>query len=176
MSLKKDMLNLYYPNLERSMSTFRRSPPMSLSPDNRVNDHPLILGFDPGRDKCGVALVGTDRSICFHEVVAADAAVSVINTLQQQYGPTQLVMGNQTTSRQWRQKLEQQLGVALPITMIDERYSTLEARDRYWTMYPPKGLARLIPQGMRDVPRPIDDIVAIILVERYLDQVTDERA
>jgi RNase H-fold protein (predicted Holliday junction resolvase) len=131
----------------------------------------LILGFDPGRDKCGVAVVSTHRSILFHKVVTAAAAISTIDTLQQQYGPSQLIVGNQTTSLQWRQQLEQQLAVPLPITLIDERYSTLEARDRYWTMYPPQGLMRLIPQGMRDVPRPIDDIVAIILVERYLDQV-----
>jgi RNase H-fold protein (predicted Holliday junction resolvase) len=143
---------------------------MSISPDNLTPPPSLILGFDPGRDKCGVAVVGADRKIWFHEVVAAAAAVSVLDRLQQQYDPTQLVMGNQTTSLQWKQQLEQQLAVPLPIAMIDERHSTLEARDRYWTMYPPKGLARLVPQGMRDVPRPIDDIVAIILVERYLDQ------
>jgi RNase H-fold protein (predicted Holliday junction resolvase) len=134
----------------------------------------LILGFDPGRDKCGIAVVSTHRSILFHEVVAAAATIATINTLQQQYGPSQLVMGNQTTALQWRQQLEQQLAIPLPITLIDERYSSLEARDRYWTMYPPKGLTRLIPQGMRDVPRPIDDIVAIILVERYLDRAASQ--
>jgi RNase H-fold protein (predicted Holliday junction resolvase) len=56
----------------------------------------------------------------------------------------------------------------LQIVQVDERYSSLEARDRYWQMYPPQGLARLLPQGMRQPPRPIDDIVAILLVERYL--------
>jgi RNase H-fold protein (predicted Holliday junction resolvase) len=131
---------------------------------------PLIVGFDPGRDKCGLAVVGRDRSICFHEVVPAAETIAALNALQQQYGPEQLVMGNQTTALQWRLELEQHLTPPLPIAMIDERYSTLEARDRYWAMYPPKGLMRLIPQGMRDVPRPIDDIVAIILVERYLDR------
>lgn len=135
-----------------------------------MNVLPLILGFDPGRDKCGVAVVGTDRSIRFHEVVPAAGAIAVINTLGQEHSITQLVLGNQTTALQWRQQLEQHLTPSLPITMIDERYSTLEARDRYWAMYPPKGLTRLIPQGMRDIPRPIDDIVAIILVERYLEQ------
>ena len=55
---------------------------------------------------------------------------------------------------------------------IDERYSTLEARDRYWQMYPPRGLAKLLPQGIRTLPRPIDDIVAILLIERYLERLT----
>ena len=56
--------------------------------------------------------------------------------------------------------------------MVDERYSTLEARDRYWLMYPPKGLNLLIPKGLRTLPRPIDDIVAILLIERYLSRLT----
>jgi RNase H-fold protein (predicted Holliday junction resolvase) len=143
---------------------------MTVIQDPPLDTLPLILGFDPGRDKCGVAVVRTDRNVCFHEVVPAAEAIATINALGQQYNITQLVLGNQTTALQWRQQLEQNLTPLLPITLIDERYSTLEARDRYWAMYPAKGLTRLIPQGMRDVPRPIDDIVAIILVERYLEQ------
>ncbi len=131
---------------------------------------PLIFGFDPGRDKCGIAVVGHDLSVYEHEVVPAEEAITRIQTWMQQYSTHTLVMGNQTTAKQWQQRLEQALEV--PVSLIDERYSTLEARDRYWAMYPPKGLARLVPQGMRDVPRPIDDIVAIILVERYLAQLS----
>jgi RNase H-fold protein (predicted Holliday junction resolvase) len=138
--------------------------------DKIQNATPLILGFDPGRDKCGVAVVGRDRSIYFHKVISAAETIAAIDALQQQYGPERLVMGDRTTALQWRQQLERHLAVPLPIETIDERYSTLEARNRYWAMYPPKGLARLIPQGMRDVPRPVDDIVAVILVERYLDR------
>jgi RNase H-fold protein (predicted Holliday junction resolvase) len=129
---------------------------------------PLILGFDPGRDKCGIAVVRQDLYLYEHEVVPAEAAITKIQTWMQQYSIHTLVMGNQTTAKQWQQRLEQALDV--PINLIDERHSTLEARDRYWAMYPPKGLGRLVPQGMRDTPRPIDDIVAIILVERYLAQ------
>ncbi|MEM9980093.1 MAG: resolvase, partial [Cyanobacteria bacterium P01_D01_bin.2] len=50
---------------------------------------------------------------------------------------------------------------------------SLEARDRYWEMFPPKGLNRILPQSMRSIPRPIDDIVAILLIERYLNKLTE---
>jgi RNase H-fold protein (predicted Holliday junction resolvase) len=128
----------------------------------------LFLGFDPGRDKCGISVVRNDLYVYEHEVVPAEDAIAKIHSWMQQYELHSLIMGNQTTAKQWQQRLKQSLSI--PIALIDERYSTLEARDRYWAMYPPKGLVRLIPQGMRDVPRPIDDIVAIILVERYLAQ------
>jgi RNase H-fold protein (predicted Holliday junction resolvase) len=128
----------------------------------------LFLGFDPGRDKCGVAVLDHDRIVYCHTVVAAAEAIAKIQDLCQHYTIQILVMGNQTTAKQWQQRLAQQ--ISIPIEFVDERYSTLQARDRYWEMFPPKGLTRLIPKGMRDVPRPIDDIVAIILVERYLAQ------
>ncbi len=131
----------------------------------------MILGFDPGRDKCGVAITDEDSKLYYHEVVASSQAILTINNLVQQFTVNLLVMGNQTTSKQWKKRLENELLLSLPIVMIDERNSTLEARDRYWEMYPPQGLMRLIPQGMRNPPRPIDDIVAILLIERYLDSI-----
>jgi RNase H-fold protein (predicted Holliday junction resolvase) len=127
-----------------------------------------IIGFDPGRDKCGIAVRERDGEIACHEVVAAEATIPFIQSLCQQFPVTLLVMGNQTTAKQWKQKLEAQLSPTFPIVMVDERNSSLEARERYWQMYPPQGLTRLIPQGMRLPPRPIDDIVAILLIERYL--------
>jgi len=128
----------------------------------------LILGFDPGRDKCGVAVMGNERQLLYHQVVTSDEAIATIQQLCQQFAIETLVMGDQTTAKSWRQKLERDLSLSLPIVLVDERYSTLEARDRYWQMYPPKGLERVIPQGLREPPRPIDDIVAILLIERYL--------
>lgn len=126
----------------------------------------MILGFDPGRDKCGLAVMDIQQTLHHHAVVPASEVLATIQALQQQYGVTQIVMGDQTSAKQWQQRL-QALPNLPPIALVDERYSSLEARDRYWEMYPAKGLTRLIPQGMRDLPRPIDDIVAILLIERY---------
>jgi RNase H-fold protein (predicted Holliday junction resolvase) len=133
----------------------------------------IIIGFDPGRDKCGVAAMEQGSELICHEVIAAEVVISFIQSLCQQFPVALLVMGNQTTSKQWKQKLETELSPTFPIVMVDERNSSLEARDRYWQMYPPRGLTRLIPQGMRLPPRPIDDIVAILLIERYLKIDTD---
>ncbi|BAZ28474.1 resolvase domain-containing protein [Cylindrospermum sp. NIES-4074] len=133
---------------------------------------PVILGFDPGRDKCGVAVMGLDRQLYYHQVVAAKDAIATLETLCQQFPVSLVVMGNQTTAKQWKQQLQQELAQSLNIILVDERYTTLEARDRYWLMYPPQGLTKLLPKGLRQPPRPIDDIVAILLIERYLNRLT----
>ncbi|MEG4317496.1 MULTISPECIES: pre-16S rRNA-processing nuclease YqgF [unclassified Microcoleus] len=131
----------------------------------------MILGFDPGKDKCGIAVMGRDKKVCYHQVVPSESAISTIQSLCEEFAIELLVLGDQTTSKTWKQKLTQSLSPEIEIVRVDERYSSLEARDRYWQMYPPTGLSRLIPQSMRTPPRPVDDIVAIVLIERYLNKI-----
>ncbi len=127
----------------------------------------IYLGFDPGKDKCGVAVMDDAGAALYHEVLLSDALLEQLPALCEQWQVSQVVMGDRTTAKQWQKKLVQSLP-KIPVTLVDEHYSTLAARDLYWEMYPPQGFQRLIPQGMRLPPRPIDDLVAIILVRRYL--------
>jgi RNase H-fold protein (predicted Holliday junction resolvase) len=127
-----------------------------------------ILGLDPGRDKCGVAVMDSNQEVVYHQVIDSAKAIAIIQQLTQTYVIDLIVMGDGTTSQAWQQKIKFNL-LTVAITTINETNSTLEARDRYWTMYPPQGLQRLIPKGLRTPPRPVDDIVAIILIERYLE-------
>ena len=133
---------------------------------------PVILGLDPGRQKCGLAIMGVDRILRYQAVVAVDAVLSTIEELRRQFPISTIVLGDQTGSKQWKDTLTQ-LADPPRIMVVDERYTSLEARDRYWQMYPPTGLAKLLPQSFRTVPRPIDDIVAILLIERYLNRLTE---
>ena len=139
-----------------------------LTPPDFSLTQPVILGFDPGRDKCGLAVMGPERQVHYHQVVAGGDAIATIQVLLQKFSISLLVMGDQTTAKRWKQQLECDLP-PLDIVLVDERYSSLEARDRYWEMYPPKGLSRLLPRSLVTPPRPWDDIVAILLIERYLD-------
>ncbi|NJK56271.1 MAG: pre-16S rRNA-processing nuclease YqgF [Pleurocapsa sp. SU_5_0] len=129
-----------------------------------------ILGLDPGRDKCGVAVINSKQQLLYHQVIDSTKAIATIKQLAHKYTIDLIVMGDGTTSKAWQQELESNF-LNLPVTTVNEINSTLEARDRYWIMYPPQGLQRLIPQGLRTPPRPVDDLVAIILIERYLESV-----
>lgn len=125
-----------------------------------------ILGLDPGRDKCGIAVINAQGEVVDHQVVDSAETISQIKLLVEKLAIDLIVMGDGTTSKTWRQKIASDLP-NLSVTTINETNSTLEARDRYWHMYPAMGLQRLIPQSLRTIPRPVDDIVAIILLERY---------
>lgn len=132
----------------------------------------MILGFDPGRDKCGLAIADKKR-ILYHQVVDSHKAITIIQQLLKEYGVDVIVIGNGTTSKDWSKKIKDNSNENLSIVAVNEKNSTLEARDRYWIMYPPNRLQRIIPPGLRVPPRPVDDIVAILLIERYLNVQTN---
>lgn len=129
----------------------------------------MLLGFDPGKQKCGLAVMGLDRKLHFQAVISSQKAVSKVRILLESYPISLMVMGDQTASKQWKTQLQSTFP-DLRIITVDERYSSEEARLRFWEIYPAKGLMKLIPLGMRSPDRPIDDIVAIILIERYLSR------
>lgn len=140
-----------------------------VGPEIEQQTEPPILGFDPGRDKCGLALVQRDGQPRHRQVVPSASVLQIVHQWAQLHGLTQVILGDQTSSRHWHDQLQQ----ALPqcsITLIDERNSSLEARQRYWDYHPPRGWNWLLPKGLRTPPTPYDDIVAQILVERYLEQ------
>lgn len=124
------------------------------------------LGFDPGKDKCGAAVVDATGRALHWEVVPSAQVLERLPQLVADWQVQQIVMGDRTMAKQWQQKLAV---LGLPMALTDEHNSSLEARGLYWEMYPPQGLQKLVPEGMRLPPRPIDDLVAIILVRRYLN-------
>ena len=128
----------------------------------------MILGLDPGRDKCGLAVMKQTKQIVARLIVDSNQTISTIQRLCQEYNIDLIVMGNGTTSKDWYYKIKSNLTSEISVVTINESNSTLEARDRYWLMHPPQGFQRIVPQGFRIPPCPVDDIVAILLIERYL--------
>lgn len=56
----------------------------------------------------------------------------------------------------------------LPIALVDERNTSLLARQRYYDDHPPRGLLRLVPRGLLVPKAPLDGYAALLIVERYL--------
>ncbi|MBP2627246.1 MAG: Holliday junction resolvase YqgF [Firmicutes bacterium] len=134
--------------------------------------NPIIIAIDPGREKCGIAVVHKNEGVLTQQVINTTELNSVIQRLGTDYETSTVVIGDRTSSKEARQNLEQMkiAGQLLTITLVDEHRSTDQARLRYWQANPPKGFKRLIPVTMQVPPRPIDDYVAVILAERYFNK------
>ena len=131
---------------------------------------PPILAIDPGREKCGVAVLEQGKNVLWHGVVPTAELMPVSRELTKQYGLRTVILGNQTYSGEIRGTLQSLLDSQLvsEIIFVDERGSTEAARSRYWQALPPSGWRRFLPRGLLIPPCAIDDFAAIILGERFL--------
>ena len=125
-----------------------------------------VLAIDPGREKCGVAVLASDGRVLVQEVVATERLAAMVSTHLTAYEPT-VIMGNGTTSADAKKRVEA-LGVS--VTLVDEYRTTDAAKCAYWEAHPPRGWRRLMPRGMLVPPVPVDDFVAVILAQRFLEK------
>ena len=132
-----------------------------------------IAALDPGRDKCGFAVLERSGRVCMQRVIATAALEQEVQAAQLQYGFTQEIEGNGTTSQSARQRLTEALP-DLTILVVDEYRTTELAKGEYWKAYPPRGWRRLLPVTMQVPPVPVDDFVAVILARRYLEQMEEK--
>ncbi len=126
-----------------------------------------LLAIDPGRDKCGVAVVQTDGKVRYRAVVPTDDLPARARRLMEEYGVDTVVLGDRTAARRVERALRG-AGLAAHLTVVDEHRSTEEGRRRYFQENPRRGWRRLLPVSMQTPPRPYDDYVAVVLAERYL--------
>lgn len=126
-----------------------------------------ILAVDPGRDKCGLAVLGRQGEIILHKVVATDELEKNAKELWQSEQPALLVIGDGTTSGRARKRLEDAVP-ELKVETVDEYRTTDEAKLLYWELNPPTGLKKLFPVTMLTPPCPVDDLAAVVLGRRFL--------
>ncbi|NLJ79412.1 MAG: Holliday junction resolvase RuvX [Firmicutes bacterium] len=124
-----------------------------------------VVAVDPGREKCGIAVVA-DGEALKQQVVERRCYLQVLERIFENYRIEKIVIGDGTGSAEF----VTEIGSAFPaysISVVDEYRSTEEARLRYWQEHRPRGWRRVLPTSMQVPPEPYDDYVALILAERF---------
>ena len=131
-----------------------------------------ILAVDPGREKCGLAVLDRDQGVLDRRIVPTDQLAAAVSELIVAHECRVIALGSQTHSAAVRQILAPLLEQKQvdEIATVDEHGSTEEARLRYWKSTPPTGWKRFLPSGLLVPPCAIDDFAAIILGERYFQK------
>ncbi len=127
----------------------------------------VIVAVDPGRDKCGIAVVRGDLAVLQREIAPREAAVARVSELARAHGACAVVLGDRTASKALARDLEANTP-GLEFAFIDEHMSSVEGRRRYLLDHPLPGLlGRLVPVSLRTPREPFDDYVAVVLAERF---------
>jgi hypothetical protein len=122
--------------------------------------------------KCGYAVVSPHGERVSIEIVPADKLVERVaeDVLA---GIAMVCVGDATRSSTIVEMLRR-TWPTLPITLVDERNTSLEARRRYYEDHPPRGLLRFIPRGLLVPKAQLDGYAALLIIERYLSSRVDQ--
>lgn len=145
----------------------------------------MILGIDPGRGKTGWAITDelgqlllsgifptVESESFFQGVEQLSPEIIAPYVLEGKVGEiggiylNECVVGN-GTGKELLFSLAQTL--PLRVKLVPEKGTTLQSRDLYWRIHPPKGLQRILPAALRVPPRDVDDLAAWAIVLRHLE-------
>ena len=134
-------------------------------------DVKTVLAVDPGSSKCGFALVRREAdgalSMLWRGVFSKDELAKRIEEASAVAPFQMVIVGSGTRSRDIVNGIRAVLP-SMGVLVVDEKDTTLQARERYWEHHKRRGLKRLLPSTMFVPPEPVDDFVALILAERVL--------
>jgi len=128
----------------------------------------MILAIDPGKYKCGLALLDENGRIVAKKVAASKGISGEVERLLSGQTAVTIVIGDSKFGKEVEKELSG-LPARANLIFISEKDSTRLAREQYWRENPPAGLMKLIPTSFRFPPVPVDDLAAVILGERYLN-------
>lgn len=127
-----------------------------------------VLGIDPGTRKCGYAVVAAPGVPPLElGIVPTEDLAGTVRTMLAKFPIRAIALGGGTHAGAVGAVVRE---LAIPVEVVDERETTLLARQRYFSAHPPRGWRRLVPRGMLLPPRPIDDFAALLIAERLLSR------
>ena len=124
-----------------------------------------LIAIDPGHKKCGLLLADLDLEVVLDgRVVDHAAVISLIINWKSQGDLDGILLGNGTSSKYWLRVLKD----LAPVEIVEERGTTLRARERYWQLWPPGFWMSWLPRGLMIPSTHLDAIAALVLLEDHL--------
>lgn len=134
----------------------------------------VLIGIDPGRSKCGLAVVyddGTRRTLAvvptpeIADRIEEEVSASVVRAICIGHATGSDSIVAMCASR-WP---------AIERRVVDETNTTLEARRLYYIDHPPKGFWRFIPRGLLVPDEPLDAYAALLIVSRSEAEISAQK-
>ena len=124
-----------------------------------------VITIDPGKSKCGLVLAEiTEKKVYEAIVVKSELLENYLRKLINIEEISQIIIGNGTTSREIKKKLN---FFKKEIITFEEKNTTYRAKARYFELFPISGLKFLMPREVFILNKNLDAISALIILEDY---------
>ena len=135
-----------------------------------------FIAVDPGRAKCGLAVMSSDGDVVEKLVAPTENLTGIASELTRSHpGVDRIVIGSGTGSGGIVEKLRSSSGLPGRIETVAEKNSTLEARRLFEKEHPLPWPLRILPYWIFSSYKGIDAYAAVIIGERYLKELREKR-
>ena len=126
---------------------------------------PRVITIDPGKNKCGLVLAEISEKKVYKAIILkSELLENYVRNLITAEEISQIIIGNGTTNREIREKLD---FFKKEIITFEEKNTTYRAKARYFELFPISGLRLLIPREVFILNKNLDAISALIILEDY---------
>ena len=126
---------------------------------------PRVITIDPGESKCGLVLADISEKKVYKAIILkSEFLENYVRNLIAAEDVSQIIIGNGTTSREIREKLD---FLKKEIIIFEEKNTTYRAKARYFELFPISGFKFLIPREVFILNKNLDAISALIILEDY---------
>ncbi len=124
-----------------------------------------VITIDPGKSKCGLVLADISEKKVYKAIILKSELLgNYVRNLITAEEISQIIIGNGTTNREIREKLD---FFKKEIITFEEKNTTYRAKARYFELFPISGLKFLIPREVFILNKNLDAISALIILEDY---------
>ena len=124
-----------------------------------------VISIDPGKYKCGLVLAEITKKKVFKAIIIKSELIGdYVRNLNSVEDISKIIVGNGTNSSEIIQKL---VFLKKEIITFEEKNTTFKAKERYFELFPIKGLKFLIPREVFILNKNLDAISALIILEDY---------
>jgi RNase H-fold protein (predicted Holliday junction resolvase) len=124
-----------------------------------------LITIDPGKSKCGLVLADISEKKVYKAIILkSELLENYVRNLITAENISQIIIGNGTTSRTIREKLN---FFKKEIITFEEKNTSYRAKARYFELFPISGLKFLIPREIFILNKNLDAISALIILEDY---------
>jgi len=124
-----------------------------------------VICIDPGKYKCGLILAElSEKKVDKAIILKSELIEDYVRNLIIVEDISKIIIGNGTTSREIREKLN---FFKKEIILFEEKNTTYRAKARYFELFPISGLMFLIPRDFFILNKNLDAISALIILEDY---------
>ena len=127
-----------------------------------------LISIDPGKCKCGLVLVDINKKKVDQAIVLkTEFLPKYVKTLITNETISEVIIGNGTTSRQNIEKLD---FINNYLIIVEEKNTTFRAKQRYFELFPIRGLKTLLPKEIFLMNKNLDAVSALIILEDFYNQ------